>query len=44
MTSASKTTFNYYNLKILRPKVTKILQIYLGSFVNPHQGQLRKDS
>jgi len=26
MTSASKTTFSHYNLKILRPKVTKIIK------------------
>jgi len=34
MISASKTTFSLYNLKISRPRVTKILQICLRSFVN----------
>jgi hypothetical protein len=29
-----KTTLSNYNLKILRPKVTKIIQIYLRNFVN----------
>ncbi len=39
MIFASKTTFSHYNLKILRPKVTKkILQICLRSFVNFHHG------
>jgi hypothetical protein len=36
MIFASKTTFSLNNLKILRPKVTKILQICLRSFVNFH--------
>jgi hypothetical protein len=34
MISASKTTFGFNNLKILRPIVTKILQICLRCFVN----------
>jgi len=38
MISASKSNLNLNNLKILRPKVTKILQIYLRSFVNSHPG------
>jgi len=36
MTSASKSTFRLNNLKILRPKVTKILQIFVRSSVNPN--------
>jgi len=34
MISASKSTFSLNNLKILRPKVTKILQICVRGFVN----------
>jgi len=36
MISASKSTLSLNNLKILWYKVTKILQICLRSFVNPH--------
>jgi hypothetical protein len=36
MISASKSTLSLNNLKILRPKVTKILQIRLRSFVKNH--------
>ncbi len=36
MMSASKTTNIHFNLKILIPKVTKILRICLRSFVNSH--------
>jgi len=36
MISASKSTLSLNNIKILRPKVTKILQIWLRSFVNFH--------
>jgi len=41
MISASKSTLSLNNLKILRPKVTKILQICLRSFVNPDPGAQR---
>jgi hypothetical protein len=34
--AASKITLNLSNLKILRPKVTKILRICVRSFANPH--------
>jgi len=37
MISASKSTLSLDDLKILRPKVTKILQICVRSFVNPHR-------
>jgi len=38
MTYASKTTFCFNNLKILRPKVTKILQIGLKNLCEfPHK-------
>ncbi len=36
MISASKSTLSLNNVKILKHKVTKILQICLRSFVNPH--------
>ncbi len=36
MISDLKTTFSLNNLKILRPKLQKILQICLRSFVNFH--------
>jgi len=36
MISASKITLSLNNLKILRPKVTKILGICVRRFVNPH--------
>jgi len=41
MISASKNTFTLNNLKILRPKVKKILQICLRSFVNPHPHEVQ---
>jgi hypothetical protein len=36
MISTSKSTLSLNNLKILRPKFTKILWICLRCFVNPH--------
>ncbi len=40
MKAASKSTLRLNNLKILRPKVKKILQICIRSFVNPHPVEL----
>ncbi len=40
MISASKTSLSLTNLKIIRPKVTKKLQICIVSFVNPHPDPL----
>jgi len=43
MISASKTTYNHCNLKILRPKVKKkILRIFVRSFVNSHPALIVK--
>jgi len=36
MIFASKSTLSLNSLKTLRPKLQKILQICLRSFVNPH--------
>jgi len=41
MITALKTIV-YCNLKILKPKVAKILKICVRNFVNPHLGPLSK--